>query len=527
MDITDTTPHPPEHGASEDALRLMRALGARLRMRSQLDANRRAELVDALVDATRDEHGVHTAPSHVSGSRPSGASSPNAAGRPPRAGRTARRGSGRLSERRVGVIAGVAALALIAGVSQGLLRGGDDLPVIVLASGGAPGGSAGGPLAADAMDSSLRSESDVDRLWWWTPTIYRFELADGVTFPAGSAPAWRLVPPADLAAAAARLTATFGLPGARVSEWDANSLQSEGADGASLWVGATGDWYYSGDLDDSTQWICDEVPVVDRGDAADDGSELAPVDCTPPAPPVGVPDEARARTLALEVLARVGHGDARITSVYADEWGAWVSAEPTFVGLPAGVAGSSGLMVSVGFGGGERLTSASGTLATVERLGEYPTIDLAAAILRLEQELSAWLTDGAVARPMPADLDAPGGEAPAAEGEAGGDTPVSDRDTPAPDGDTPAPDGDTPITILPVPDGPGGGDSGSEPGTDPDLGPLPEPVEVTVRIVSVELVTSLAWSADGTMLLIPHCRLTDSDGGWWFVVAVEDRYVTR
>jgi hypothetical protein len=524
MDIDDTThgtTHDTTHGTThdrhgdgmvEDAQRLLQALGARLRTRSQLDASRRSALVDTLVDATRDDRSSRGS-SRVS-SRATGTSAPGADGRPPRFGRAGRDADGqvrgRLRDRWVGVTAGIATLALVAGASLGVLRSGDDLPII-LASGGAPGGAAGAPFAADAMDTSLRAESGLDRMWW-TPTIHRFVLADGVTFPAGSAPAWRLVPPADLAAAAARLTAILGLPDARAAEWDAASLQSEGADGSSLWVGASGDWYYSAAFDESLQWICDEAPVADRDGAAGSAPdstavEPAPVDCTPPAPPIGVPSEARARTLALEVLARVGHGDARITSVHVDEWGAWVSAEPTLAGLPAGVAGDSGLMVSVGFGGGERLTSASGTFATVERLGAYPTIDVAAALVRLEKELSAWLTDGPVARPFPADMGAPAVE-PAPE-----------------DGDTPVSDGDAPVTSLPAPDGPGGGDGAKDP--EPDLGPAPDPVEVTVTIVTVELVTSLAWSADGTVLLIPHYRLVDSDGGWWFVIAVEDRYVTR
>jgi hypothetical protein len=28
-------------------------------------------------------------------------------------------------------------------------------------------------------------------------------------------------------------------------------------------------------------------------------------------------------------------------------------------------------------------------------------------------------------------------------------------------------------------------------------------------------------------VLLPHYRLIDSDGGWWFVIAVEDRYLAR
>jgi hypothetical protein len=344
---------------------------------------------------------------------------------------------------------------------------------------------------------------------WWVPTTYRFELAAGVALPAGQAPAWRLVRPADLAGAAAPIAATLGLPTLAASEWDSSTLWSESDAAGSLWVAPSGDWYYSGPAHLWPVWDC---PTVDAGDsrtgpAPADGSvgSVGPVEeCTPPAPPVGVPDAERARTLAVEFLATVGHRDVRVVDVWSDEWGAWVTAEPTMSGVPAG----SGLTVSVGFGAQGRVTSANGTLATVERIGEYPTIDAAAAIARLEDDLNAWQLGGPIARPMPADagtLEGPG-SGTADQEDADPDAPVSDQDG----------DADTPVTILPVPDG-----DAPMPGGDV------EPVELTVTIVSIELVTSLAWTSAGEMLLLPHYRLIDSDGGWWFVVAVADRYLAR
>jgi hypothetical protein len=107
--------------------------------------------------------------------------------------------------------------------------------------------------------------------------------------------------------------------------------------------------------------------------------------------------------------------------------------------------------------------------------------DAAAALVRLEAELSAWLTDGGpMARPMPAD--------------------------------------DAPVSILPVPE------PAPEPAPEPGA---TAPVEQSVTIVKVELVTSIGWTADGSMILMPHYRMTDSDGGWWSVLAVADRYVAR
>jgi hypothetical protein len=392
--------------------------------------------------------------------------------------------------------AAAAALVVLAGGVGVISRSGDDLPMIVLAA-----GPAAGP--ASAMDAAGGSEGGVTepamdgRMMWWVPTVYRFALADGVSFAAGQAPAWRLVRPNDLAAAAAPIAATLGVPALGPSEWEADALRSESESAGSLWVGPSGDWYYSGPAHLWPVWDCPDFDPADAtrptepAEAGEGSIEPAPVqECTPPAPPVGVPSADRARELAVAFLATVGHRDVRVTDVWADEWGAWVTAEPSLGGLPSG----TGVTVSVGFGAGGRVTSANGTLATVERVGEYPTIDAAAAILRLQEDLNAWQAGGPVARPLPADADL--------------DAPVSD--------------GDSPVTILPVPEG-----DAPLPGTLPGPDGEVEPVELDVTIVSVELISMLVWTATGDMLVLPHYRLVDSDGGWWFVVAVSDRYLSR
>lgn len=361
------------------------------------------------------------------------------------------------------------------------------------------GGSAApmGDTGAAAGASRMAESGDAATSMWWTPTRYRFVLADGVGHPAGTGPAWRLVPPADRAAAAARIAAEFGLPDPVTPEWDPEALQSNGEDGSSLWFSGAGDWYYSAAYDESLSWICPELPPAtsDPADgAATDAVELG--ECTPPPPLDGVPDDATARSLATELLGRLGHTQIRITSVNVDEWSAWVSAELTEEGVPA----ESGLMVGVGFGGEGRVTSAHGTTARVESLGAYPTIDAVEALVRLEQELSAWLDGGPVARPLPAPADDAGS--------------IADE---SPAGDPESREDDTPVTILPTPESPPG------PPTEPQ--DLPEPVEATVTIVAVEPITMISWSPEGTVLLVPHYRLIDQDGGWWFVVAVEDQYL--
>jgi len=460
-----------EHDVPVEALLVARAIGRSLS--GPLTGGRRDALLAELVTATSDTR-VSGASDRVATGVPrrAGAAGTAGGGITPRGSDRPSSGAGRSRSRRaLVVLSSVVILAAVGGTSSVLLRGGDDLPIVLLTS-GAPGAAAG------MASAPLRSGAEVGMdTMMWTPTLHRFVLAEGVGYPAGAAPAWRLVPPSDLAAGAARLAAIVGLPVPTTAEWDPTALQSSTDDGAGLWIGPSGDWYFHGPHDASLVWDCPTPPVDAGPDTPVSSLPYVDAPCTPPAAPSGVPSEARARELAVAFLARVGHPQVRITDVYADEWGAWVSAEPVVEGLPRG----SGLAVSVGFGGAERVTSANGTLATVERVGEYPTIDAVAAIARLEADLSAWLTEGGpVARPLPAE--------------------------------------DAPVTILPVPE------PAPEPGTS---GPAPEPVERTVTIVRVELVTSLSWTADGATLLMPHYQLTDSEGGWWSVVAVADRYVSR
>jgi len=456
------------------AFHLARAIGRRLG--AGLHGSRRDQLLEALVTQASSSAGPAASRGAAASDRISPATAragaASTAGITPRSHPRPGSRTGRgWSRRTVALMSAVGFIAALGGVSTLLPRTGDDLPLVLLSQ-GAPGAAAG--ASADASTSPMRSGEEIgaDRMWW-TPTIYRFVLADGVAYPEGSAPAWRLVPPRDLAAAAARLATTLDLPALTTSEWDPDALQTATEDGAGLWVGKSGDWYFNGPYDPSLVWDCPAVEGASGPDSPVSSMPDSGVDCAAPEPPTGVPGEARARELALAFLARVGHADVRITDVYAGEWGAWVSAEPVVEGLGSG----SGFAVSVGFGGGGRVTSANGTLATVERVGEYPTIDAAAALVRLEAELSAWLTDGGpMARPMPAD--------------------------------------DAPVSILPVP----------EPAPEPGV---TDPVEQSVTIVKVELVTSVGWTADGSMILMPHYRMTDSDGGWWSVLAVADRYVAR
>jgi hypothetical protein len=459
-------------------LRLARAIGARLR--APIAEDRRDALLPELVAAT------------------------SAVG--PATRRRSSPWAGRIG-------AAAAALVVVVGAVAFATRTADDLPVIVLASGASATGS--GSLDADQMRGAEMMRADASpMIGLWVPTTYTFTLADGVTVGVDRAPAWRMVAPTDLAAAATRLAEGLGLPAPTPSEWDPSALAVQAEDGANLWVSAGGDWYYGGPSDLWPAWDCPAMPYdgevageVDGG-AVPDGSGVrdAPVECTPPAPPTGVPSTVRARTLASEHLTRLGVGEFRILDVHGDEWGAFVQAELVIPGS----ALSSGLHIGVGFAGEERLAWANGTLARPELIGDYPLIGPADALVRLERDMNAWLDEGVgpMPRPLPADVTGEGDASTRQDVLEGGDAPVSDDDSP--------------VSILPVPELPGPDGSPGE-WTWEDQ----EPVERTVRIVAVELVMSVVWSPGDVQVLLPHYRLIDEDGGWWSVVALEDRHLSR
>jgi hypothetical protein len=381
---------------------------------------------------------------------------------------TARRwlGVGRLGP--LALAAGLLGVAVLGGIGT---LGRDPLPLIAIGAAGGPAAmSAPAPAAGPAMERGAGADAgDMTRpadvpsdLSLWRPTVFRFVLADGVRADADRGEAWAFEAPAGVARIAADLASLLGLPAPGPSEWDVRTLVSQGADGAMLSVQPTGEWYFSGPSDGWPQWTC-------RPSAAGDGSEQ----CAPPAPAVGLPSDAEAERLALDLLARTGVTGARRTDVFRDDWTVSVAGEIPLPGGPSGLG--SGVWVT--FGAQGRLLSVSATLARPVALGRYPTVDVAAAVARLQADMDAPMQ----AMPLPAIEP---GVGPAVE---------------------PAP----PVA----------------PGAAAPSGQEPEVVEV--RIVGAELTASWAWTPDGRMLVVPHYRLRDADGGEWWVIAVEDRFLQR
>jgi len=460
----DMQRHETEVSVPDDlaaAVRLATAIGARLRAAERGDARERHVAAAAAAAAEVAGRAVTTVSSRVV-QRPR-RSNMRVSSRPSNGSRPARR--------RVLVTGGLTVVVAAVAVVGGLLLPSEELPSFSIGGGSGPMSAAS---SASPMIETGDARADIMR---WNPVDYVFELADTARFGASTGPAWRFDPPSDLAGAAAMLTTFFGLPAAIPSEWDVRSLQAIGADGASLWVGAGGDWYYSGPFDPSTSWSCGAVieprpGTLEGADAptSDGAAPDAPIgtspqeECEPPTPPVGVPtlDEARVRTSTL--IAELGLSDARIIDGWADEWGASVYG----VLEVSGVQGRAGIPFSFGFGADGRVTYASASLARPVRLGDYPTVDARTAADRLSGQLS-W--------------SSPIGE----------------------------------VGILPMP-APYQGEGGT----------AEEPVVETVRVtlVAVSIEASFVWTEDGTMLLVPHYVFTDSEGGEWFVVAVDDRYIT-
>jgi hypothetical protein len=473
IDPTTSTPHDgPEDGDALDvvALELARALGAQLRV-PPTEALRAAHVRSAAAAAAAATGGPQASDGHQEDRAAVGAITdvPGGASRRPAArGRT---GGARATRRRAIPTAAMALLAVVAVVTTLVGRSGPDLPVIAL-GGGAP------MTTGDAtMSREAASASDMPAVGMiWIPVDYTFVLEDGARVPAGTGGAWRFAPPADLAASAARLTARFGMPPAVPSEWDPAALTSQTSAGATLTLLPSGEWYFSAAPDPAMEWRCPEgepdiapEPAPDVRPGEGEISILPAFECEPPPPAVGVPSIAEARRLADALFAELGMTGIRFEDPYADDWSVnlW-----GLVPVP-GAARDVGQYAGVAFGGSGRILFANGSLARPVALGAYPTVSSEVALDRLRAQLA--VTDAPSARPFEGEL--PGGDAA---------TSSDDRSTP---------------------------------------GAAEERQQVTVRLVGVELVTQYAWSREGEMLLVPHYRFRDADGGEWWVIAIADRYL--
>lgn len=454
-DVSMEPQTPSPSGADSDeldhvAVELARVLGAQLRVPPS-EAARRAHVAGAAAAA---------GPSLVA-DRAAADVLENSTVRPSRRpGGRGLTGGIRTARLRAIPAAAMVLLVLVVGVSTSVGRSGPDLPIIALGGAGAaaPMGEADAGMPREAAGASDAPMLDM----MWIPVDYTFVLEEGARVPAGTGRAWRLAPPADLAASAALLAARLGMPALVPSEWDASTLQSQTPEGASLVLMATGEWYFGAAPDEDMQWRCPEVAI----DAAEDApmgegemSVLPAYECEPPPPAVGVPSAAEARDRASALFAELGVTGIGYEDAYVDDWSVNVWGLVPVEGAPRDV----GQYFGIGFGGRGSILFANGTFARPVELGDYPTISAEDALDRLRAQMDA-SAGGPTARPYPADL------APSE-----------------------------------VPE---------------------ERQQVTVRMIAAEPFIQFAWTQDGQMILVPHYRFRDADGGEWWVVAVAERYLT-
>ncbi|MRG60947.1 hypothetical protein GE115_13885 [Agromyces sp. CFH 90414] len=130
----------------------------------------------------------------------------------------------------------------------------------------------------------------------------------------------------------------------------------------------------------------------------------------------------------------------------------------------------------------EGVYSASGNLAPIVPLGDYPVVSAQAAFERLsDPRFGARISGGPVPLAEDAMVDV----------------------------------ADAPVEWVPP----------TEPPTTPQPGaPVSWPVN-DVEIVAAELMPSTQWQPDGSVIIAPSYRFTDADGGTWSVIAIADSHL--
>lgn len=393
----------------------------------------------------------------------------------------------------VGAIASVVALVAGTALLSNTLGGG--LPTIALSG-------SGRALSASAEGADL----DAKMMWMGN---YEFTLADGVDIAAGSADVWRWpqIDRGDARAIARQLGEEGDLVKVPADMGGGWQIPADDEMGVTLNVSADGSWYWWDPA--ANPWAtvrsgCVE-PVTPEGGAVDDDAARDSEGCvnTEPPPAENLPSDSEARAAARDILA--GGGAMEIRDVWRDKWSVWVTVEYIVEGY------ASGQYASVGFGANGAVTSANGQIGTPDKVGAYPTISARDAVVRL---LSGPFPYG----PAVMSRSAEGGPAPDMAVSGG----VISSDGSSDDSSTDAADGDTPDSSEP---------GASEPSSPPvDVTPIDEmppiPMEtIEVELVKVELTYTVYWGADNIRWLLPSYLYTDSNGGTWTVLAIEEKYL--
>lgn len=379
-----------------------------------------------------------------------------------------------------------AVFALGCGLIVSSAFSGGGLPTIAF------GGGSGNLAAASESGKSM------DAMWWGN---YTFTLAEGVDIPAGAGDVWRWSQPSrsdvDVLMRRLKLTGDVKKLGKDLGGgWSVAADDPAYPDATQLSVGLNGSWYWwKSDSSLTISAAVDCVKPVDPDGTVNDTKECVYQE---PAPAKNLPSDEEARAKA-ESLLSLG-GEYKVTDIWRDKWSVYLTANYV---LPDGTL--TGVYAGIGFGENGVMTSASGQLGALEKVGSYPTISARDAVARLSSGMisarSGIEVDDVVSPPL---------------AEVAGDGPTSDDS------------------------GSGEGSSGSggatEPAPAPDK-PTPEPVdpivieepyeipEVEVTLTKVKVTYSTMWGADNYIWVLPTYEYTDSNGGIWTAVAIADQYL--
>lgn len=446
--------------------------------------------------------------------------------------RIAPRGSLRVRSRRVALIGAIVVLGLSACGSADTAGSGtpSTLPspaVIQIAGSGSVGGTA--PMAADAATESSKMMPMSFSYSWSGET-------PDLTSPAAS---WFFAPDvAPTAEQAQQLAAAFGITGDVVAlaedmggGWTVGPTDGS-APSITIARDAMQSWWFSPAwMTDSRGIVADCAVAVASEPGSDPASEPITTEmaaCEEPEPPEGVPAAGEAEAMARDLLAKLGGDPANYElETYADEWGAGVTAFLLLDGV------RTNLSFNVGYGEMGAITWAGGFLAAPQRGADYPRIGVEAAIQRLNDQASAWMTGyGPAVRDAGLAIES----APVAVGGSSGAGTVGvsteEPAVPEPAVTEPAvaPDGVTDSEAVPTDPAPVETLDCSDPAVSCEPTQPIDPGVIEQTVIELTTVTSSleqVWAVDGTVWLLPGYSFGGADGMLANVIAVEDQFLEQ
>ena len=417
-------------------------------------------------------------------------------------------------------------LALVAAVAVlGLAACGDAKPSTT--AGKAPAvihvGGAGGPKAPGVANASIATGDRMMAPYGDITYVY-----DGA-FPdlGASAPAWVLaanpqIDTARLSTIAGALgitdTSVRTLPAEQGGGWQVGSADYTGAS-LNASTDAMGSWWFNGNpatVSNTTPACAVAVPPVAVDPNGAPAAVPTTIACLAPQPPANVPTKDDALARAKQQFQAMGYDVSTYEwESYADEWGASVNGSLLLDGH------RTMLTLSIGFGGEGVVTWASGTLATPQPAGDYPLVDGAAALARLNDRTGKWgwfggpavMARGGVAIDAVASVAVTSvSSGPVAASGSGGGSAVTPTPETVPAGADGVPVATMPVAPEPVPV--------PVPG---DTLPVPEPITISLNSMKLDLTS--VWSNDGTVFLVPAYTFGAADGSVYTIVSVDETYL--